>query len=40
MGESHQWKEDPLTATSLFEERKKVSFQITFCKWNGNEVYL
>ena len=28
----NQEKEDPLIPTSLFEERKEVSFQIPFCK--------
>ena len=34
----NQEKEDPLIPTSLFEERKEVSFQIPFCKRNENEI--
>ena len=34
----NQEKEDLLTLTSLFEKRKEVSFQISFCKRNKNEI--
>lgn len=33
-----QVKEDPLIPTSLFEERKEISFQIYFWKRNKNEI--
>ena len=32
-----QEKEDPIIPTSLYDERKEVSFQISFCK--RNEIY-
>ena len=32
-------EKDPIIPTSLYEERKEVSFQIPFWKRNENEIY-
>ena len=34
-----QEKEDPIIPTSLYDKRKEVSFQISFCKRSENEIY-